>query len=183
MKTFVFCLLLVCLGETLAQKFRAAQRCGPGYPAPDGTPEAICDQYGDGPCCSPYGWCGWQDEYCKCAGCQDFRDFREDLRCGPGYAAPSGKGEAICDKTSEGPCCSQWGWCGNTDAHCKCDGCTDFRLDWRKDQRCGPGYPAPSGKEAASCDPHSEGPCCSQWGWCGKEDEYCECPDCVDYRV
>jgi len=51
--------------------------------------------------------------------------WRSDGKCGPdnhlnGVAAicdPNGNGR------HKGPCCSNVGWCGNTDPYCKCDGC------------------------------------------------------------
>merc|ERR1719153_71268 len=27
----------------------------------------------------------------------------------------------------KGPCCSSWGWCGNSDGHCSCPTCVDYR--------------------------------------------------------
>ena len=53
-------------------------------------------------------------------------DWREDLRCGPNYPLQDGR-PAQCDPNAVYPCCSPAGWCGNTDAHCKCSGCNDFR--------------------------------------------------------
>ncbi|CAL4121643.1 unnamed protein product, partial [Meganyctiphanes norvegica] len=38
----------------------------------------------------------------------------------------------------------------------------------------------------AECDPNSDKPCCSSWGFCGEgvsgNWEYCTCPTCTDYR-
>merc|ERR1712117_833020 len=57
-------------------------------------------------------------------------DWRPDMRCGPQYPLPDGR-PGQCDPTAnengKGPCCSSIFWCGNSDAHCKCSGCIDFR--------------------------------------------------------
>merc|ERR1719361_2568244 len=95
---------------------------------------------------------------------------RSDNRCGPNY--PAANGEA-----AECPyrCCSSTGWCGESDAHCTCSGCTDYRVAARQDGRCGPNYPY-NGK-AGECP----GRCCSSSGWCGDSSNYCDCGGCKDY--
>ena len=46
---------------------------------------------------------------------------RKDGRCGAHF-------NADCDpKSTRGPCCSQNNECGISEAHCKCEGCVDFR--------------------------------------------------------
>merc|ERR1712018_1092550 len=40
----------------------------------------------------------------------------------PGQCDPNGWGNEV------GPCCSNWGWCGNTAGHCDCAECTDYRV-------------------------------------------------------
>jgi len=53
--------------------------------------------------------------------------WRDDGRCGNSYARlPDGR-RAQCNPNGEHPCCSDSNRCGNTDAHCKCSGCTDYR--------------------------------------------------------
>ncbi|KAI8511582.1 hypothetical protein Bbelb_106820 [Branchiostoma belcheri] len=52
---------------------------------------------------------------------------------------------------------------------------------WRKDLRCGAGYPAANGQPAV-CDPLSLFPCCSPLQWCGISTAHCDCVDCVNYR-
>merc|ERR1711890_66877 len=51
-------------------------------------------------------------------------------RCGPDHPLPNGE-PAQCNphvsRNEVGPCCSDWGWCGPTSAHCNCDVCGDFR--------------------------------------------------------
>ena len=46
---------------------------------------------------------------------------QQDKRCGSFF----GNGE--CDAKSGNPCCSAHGYCGNSDEHCKCVGCLDYR--------------------------------------------------------
>ena len=56
------------------------------------------------------------------------KKWRDDGRCGPNHPINGQPGQ--CDPNAnanhKGPCCSSVGWCGNSDAHCKCDGCKDF---------------------------------------------------------
>ena len=56
--------------------------------------------------------------------------WRDDGRCGQMFKLPDGE-SSICDpnsmKDKVGPCCSRRGWCGNSDRHCKCNGCVDHR--------------------------------------------------------
>ena len=53
-------------------------------------------------------------------------DPRPDRRCGSQYPLDDGR-PGQCDPSGNGPCCSKTGWCGVSDLHCKCSGCTDFR--------------------------------------------------------
>ena len=56
--------------------------------------------------------------------------LREDGRCGRHHLTPDGRA-AQCTTARHGPrigpCCSRFGYCGDTPAHCRCAGCTDFR--------------------------------------------------------
>ena len=58
-------------------------------------------------------------------------DWRADGRCGTRYVLADGRA-GQCDPTARGPgrgpCCSKFGHCGDTAAHCDCAGCTDFRF-------------------------------------------------------
>ncbi|KAI8477944.1 hypothetical protein Bbelb_443270, partial [Branchiostoma belcheri] len=51
--------------------------------------------------------------------------WRQDLRCGTNFPAPGG-GPGECDPESCFPCCSQYGYCGNTDDHCMCGWLFDY---------------------------------------------------------
>ena len=60
--------------------------------------------------------------------------IRADAQCGPNNPLDDGS-PAKCDPNGDAFCCSEWGFCGSTDSHCKCDKCVDFRnqtllTDW-----------------------------------------------------
>lgn len=48
---------------------------------------------------------------------------------------------------------------------------------WRGDGKCGSENPNPLG-EASECDPYSDMPCCSEYGWCGNSNAHCKCEKC-----
>jgi mannosyl-oligosaccharide glucosidase len=48
---------------------------------------------------------------------------------------------------------------------------------WRGDGRCGLEAPNPLG-QASECNPYSDAPCCSEFGWCGNTQNHCKCPKC-----
>ncbi|XP_033122048.1 uncharacterized protein LOC117121062 [Anneissia japonica] len=121
-------------------------------------------------------------------GCTGLANYRDDAQCGAGFPAPNGE-DAICPCA----CCSEWNWCGVTDAHCLCDKCLDHRnlscpttppppptlppANYRDDAQCGAGFPAPNGEDAiCPCA------CCSEWNWCGVTDAHCLCDKCLDHR-
>ncbi|KAL5255615.1 hypothetical protein ACHWQZ_G010999 [Mnemiopsis leidyi] len=54
--------------------------------------------------------------------------WRADGRCGWGYPLSDGVTPAECDPDSIHPCCSLYGWCGNSQQFCTCSRCTDFRI-------------------------------------------------------
>lgn len=49
--------------------------------------------------------------------------WRTDMKCD----AKDMTGEMECDPQGLFPCCSAHGWCGNSEGHCDCPGCKDFR--------------------------------------------------------
>jgi len=51
---------------------------------------------------------------------------------------------------------------------------------WRDDFKCT--WSNNADGTPAECDPNSHAPCCSDFGWCGRGDNWCRCPDCIDYR-
>ena len=55
---------------------------------------------------------------------------RDDNRCEPLEALTPDHGyKAICDGSSDKPCCSYNGYCDISDDHCKCDTCKDYRRE------------------------------------------------------
>ena len=54
--------------------------------------------------------------------------WRLDGRCGEGFPyASDPSSTATCDAFGIYPCCSDYGYCGNTNRHCHCPECTDYR--------------------------------------------------------
>ncbi|KAF1974330.1 glyoxal oxidase [Bimuria novae-zelandiae CBS 107.79] len=110
--------------------------------------------------------------------------YSADGQCGPAHD------NLLCDPNSivyDGACCSQYGWCGSTEAHCG-EGCLSGKCTStggssaetpltsksvsgaapRNDGRCGKDF------GDATCDPNSEyGGCCSTYGYCGSTDSHC----------
>mmetsp|Transcript_15242 Transcript_15242/g.27795 ORF Transcript_15242/g.27795 Transcript_15242/m.27795 type:complete len:750 (+) Transcript_15242:126-2375(+) len=48
---------------------------------------------------------------------------------------------------------------------------------WREDNKCGQGQNNAFG-EPAMCNPYSDAPCCSKFGWCGNGPQFCSCEGC-----
>ncbi|XP_070572361.1 uncharacterized protein [Ptychodera flava] len=134
-----------------------------------------CDDGGDG---SQTSLCEWGTD---CTDCKGRAVWRADGRCGQNYPLPNGD-PAECDPNKGDPCCSDLGWCGNTNAHCQCGGCTDYSVrKWREDGRCGSGYTLPDGSPA-ECNPYDPtSHCCSNFGWCGSTPDHCTCSGCTDF--
>ncbi|KAH0373081.1 DUF1929-domain-containing protein, partial [Aureobasidium melanogenum] len=115
-------------------------------------------------------------------------NYSQDGKCGPN------NGNLLCDPNStvyKGTCCSSYGWCGNTPAHCGSgcsSGCSSSAAAVsslpsstivraapsasgtapRDDGRCGPNF------NNALCDPNGAyGGCCSSYGYCGNTDGHC----------
>ncbi|KAF2643288.1 DUF1929-domain-containing protein [Massarina eburnea CBS 473.64] len=108
--------------------------------------------------------------------------YSTDGSCGPAHD------NLLCDPDSTvytGTCCSSYGWCGNTSAHCG-DGClsgcagkdaasttaaqlpTGTAVAARDDGRCGKDF------ADATCDANGAyGGCCSSYGYCGSTDGHC----------
>nr|XP_006825153.1 PREDICTED: uncharacterized protein LOC100366994 [Saccoglossus kowalevskii] len=53
---------------------------------------------------------------------------------------------------------------------------------WRDDLRCGPEFQITELNTTSECDPYSNTPCCSPYGWCGSTQSHCHCAMCNDYR-
>ena len=52
---------------------------------------------------------------------------------------------------------------------------------YRADGRCGSSFPLPNGSPS-QCNPESDFPCCSEYGYCGETPGHCQCEKCIDYR-
>ncbi|KAK6433464.1 hypothetical protein LTR95_010362 [Oleoguttula sp. CCFEE 5521] len=105
---------------------------------------APCDVKGDnGPCCSSMGWCGKTDDHCLAkngcqSGCTDNSPAPPTtttptaqsqsepvvVPIGTSGARPTGPAttDGSCESWHLGGCCSMYGFCGNTAAHCG-EGC------------------------------------------------------------
>eukprot|EP00966_Prymnesium_polylepis_P043481 1008591-Prymnesium_polylepis.1 len=80
------------------------------------------------------------------------------------------------------------GYCGATVDHCACADCIDYRPQWTDPTgtdagTCGANVVGMNGQSPAWCNPNSDGPCCSEWGYCGASDAHCGCEKCVDNRL
>lgn len=61
--------------------------------------------------------------------------WRGDFQCGVNAKNPLGT-QAECDPYSDKPCCSEFGWCGNTNNHCNCEKCKrSEKLENRKEYK------------------------------------------------
>ncbi|OLN83704.1 Chitin deacetylase-like protein 9 [Colletotrichum chlorophyti] len=84
-----------------------------------GNVNCLGSTFGD--CCSPYNYCGNTTAHCD-AGCQS--DFGRcsgagaDLRVSLNGACGSSANGATCAGSTFGNCCSQYGYCGSSTAHC-----------------------------------------------------------------
>ena len=85
-----------------------------------------------------------------------------------------------------GGCCSQWGWCGSTAAHCgeccqsNCNaGVVADEIQDTMDSDDTDDTKSQCQAETNTCGPDVQcenGSCCSQWGWCGSTAAHCgEC--------
>lgn len=88
-------------------------------------------------------------------------------RCGAQF------GNTICQGSSFGNCCSQYGYCGSTADHCGGSngggntGGGNTGGGVSKDGKCGPA------NGGTTCPNSGFGNCCSQYGWCGSTAGHC----------
>ena len=189
---------------------RAKDRCG----IIDNKNYGSCT---DGECCSKYGWCGVTEAHCDVnSGCQS--EFGRCNRANQSSTPTSSTTSAISPSTTsrtlptetarakdrcgiidnknygscaDGECCSKYGWCGVTEAHCsvnsgcqsefgRCNSSSDNpnnnnnnnnnennenvnnNIRTSRTSRCGRRY--------GKCDKNQ---CCSKYGWCGTSESYC----------
>jgi len=183
----------------------------------------VCDPDDPGySCCGAAGYCGFGPKYCDCPTCKNFREDPKTILKEPIKPSipvtwyllndPDGKrgrcGRKVPKINSVFPtcnpdddnsyCCSNGGYCGNSDAHCKCNGCVDFKKDpkyqygpkkwWTLEDgkdlggQCGPKAPKVDGKYEAECEGSSNFHCCSPTGWCGSGADFCDCKGCKDFK-
>jgi hypothetical protein len=99
----------------------------------------------------------------------------------PSNASPDGScgpsnGGTTCTNTAFGSCCSQYGYCGNTAAHCGAGCQTGFGSC---DALAGPPVSTDgtcssnSSPQGATCAGSAFGDCCSEYGYCGGTNAYC----------
>jgi len=123
--------------------------CGNGY-----VGNGLCP---DGHCCSLYGHCGYQDEYCVNGQTVAPEVMRTDRFCGDGFP-----GNGTCANSTL--CCSIKGTCEYT--YCACGYWPDNRT---RGAPCGNGNVG----DGVCEDPIY---CCSKWGYCGPGEEFCNNP-------
>lgn len=184
-----------------SELWRADGRCGKNFKMFNGASYECNPKLSGpkkGPCCSGAGYCGDTDSHCTCDTCVDYSKtpdtypgpWRKDGRCGARYLMSHGAPYQCNpggDGPRKGPCCSETGFCGNTEAHCLCDDCVDYgkvQEPWRSDGRCGKKFSMFTGKPY-QCNPKlsgpRKGPCCSEAGYCGNTEAHCTCDNCVDH--
>ena len=92
--------------------------------------------------------------------------------------------DLLCDPNAtayQGTCCSQYGFCGNTDAYCGAgcqSGCpsTTGGSGGSTPRAYSPNGQCGKGNGDLLCDPNSTvytGTCCSSYGWCGNTTDHC----------
>lgn len=139
-----------------------------------------CDEtVNDGGCCSQFGFCGNTTDYCG-VGCQSA--FSGTACDAPGtvdntFMCGVANSNLSC---SDGLCCSQFDFCGNTTDYCG-DGCqSDFGVCTPGSTGTGTGTGAGAGD--GLCGPDNgdavcpDDQCCSGAGFCGTTEPYCMDP-------
>ncbi|KAF2402770.1 hypothetical protein EJ06DRAFT_547182 [Trichodelitschia bisporula] len=149
--------------------------CGEKTPA-----NSTCVGSPFGSCCSTSGYCGSGVEYCGAGNCQSgactapATNVTKDGTCGPKY------NNWICGDRHWGACCSNAGFCGNSEAHCGAGFCQSGPCKKEApsggpslDGTCGPNF-----ARNRTCTGTSFGTCCSKWGFCGNGTTYCAKDSC-----
>ncbi|KAK8156434.1 hypothetical protein BKA80DRAFT_225161, partial [Phyllosticta citrichinensis] len=137
-----------------------------------------CENAPSGPCCSQYGYCGTGDGFCG-AGCQaDFGVCNGTSPSSTTALASQSPAQSSAQSSSlvspgTGPCCSQFGFCGTGEGFCGagCQAaygeCNSTSSSAYPEGACGP----TAGGQ--NCTNAPSGPCCSQYGFCGRDDGFC----------
>ena len=129
----------------------------------------------DNRCCSYWGFCGVDKEYCskseRCVsncwnddGILDTSPVNWINECGGQLECPLGL------------CCSKWGYCGITDEYCSPPDCQSSCVTQTDSvSQTSTTTPQPSVKSECSASklcPNSR--CCSKWGFCGVSESHCK---------
>ncbi|KAF6822476.1 agglutinin Isolectin 1 [Colletotrichum plurivorum] len=129
-------------------------------------------------CCSQYNWCGVSNDHCG-AGCQSAFGRCTTTSSGSTKITPDGScggtNAYTCTGGTFGNCCSQWGFCGNSDQHCF-GGCQSTFGDCSSSSVGGKTVSTDgscAGTKGFTCQGSSYGNCCSQWGFCGSSTAHC----------
>ncbi|KAL8398502.1 hypothetical protein RB596_005872 [Gaeumannomyces avenae] len=153
---------------------------------------ATCQGSAFGNCCSPYGYCGRTAAFCgagcdpKFGTCDDAgagdAKVSNDGTCGGLTRSGSTASGSTCKGSAFGRCCSEYGFCGDSDAFCgagcqagfgSCNssaagsgpGTTDVKAT--RDGSCG------KGNGGTTCAGAGFGSCCSAYGYCGSTSLHC----------
>ena len=125
--------------------------------------------YGD--CCSTRGWCGSGSSYCSASTCQPSFGKCQTYSKIPIVSQNGACGNGVtCLGSVFGNCCSKNGYCGSSADYCSLTArCQPLfgscGLPVSMDGSCG---------NQIGCQGSVFGDCCSQYGYCGATDAYCE---------
>jgi chitinase len=171
-------------------------------PVPPPTPAEPNEPYGYGPtpavgscgdgsvgngicantaeCCSKWGWCSPSTAHCGNATPETAAPIQTSSPVqnpapvepvGGGACGDGSVGNGICANAAE--CCSKWGWCGPSTAHCgnatpetATPVLTPAPVEPVGGGTCGGGSVG-----NGICANTAE--CCSKWGWCGSSTAHC----------
>ena len=149
------------------------------------------------PCCSGPGGaiapfeCGSSSDHCD-EMCMPGYSYDEDGSCSTESRNPSldgecglGAGGTFCFDENM-PCCSFFGFCGNTAEHC--GSFCDDNYSFDTVTTCGNLGPPRKPTEDSTCGADTDGfyctsddaPCCSKYGFCGESTDHCAYSDCQE---
>jgi len=81
-----------------------------------GKNDGVCPK---GECCSKYGWCGHSTDHCSVKkGCQSAFGSCNNDDSASTVISTNGKCGKEHGRCPNGYCCSKYGWCGTSSAHC-----------------------------------------------------------------
>lgn len=149
-------------------------------------------------CCSPYGWCGSSEAHCAgTVPAPVAAPTPAPVAPTPAPVAPTpapvaaptstatcgggSRGNGICPN---GLCCSDWGWCGTSEAHCASNNDAPVSVP---EEPANPvvtdsptNAPILDDNVVGTCGGGSrgngvcaDGLCCSPYGWCGTSSAHC----------